>query len=98
MYAVENYGKDSLSHVTICYMMNSMAGNLNSYLSPYCEEEANYLQYSVIFNVLIPFKKRGNHFLSNIPRFKKEDFCFEDTKMSPICSRRRNTMKTEISM
>jgi len=37
-------------------MMNSMTDNLNSYLSPYCEEEANYLQYSVIFDVLIPLK------------------------------------------
>jgi len=41
MYAVENCGKDSLSRVTICYMMTSMTGNLNSYLSPYCEEKAN---------------------------------------------------------
>jgi hypothetical protein len=57
MYAVENYGKDSLSRVTICYMMNSMTGNLNSYLSLYCEEEANYSQYFFIFNVLIPFLK-----------------------------------------
>jgi len=74
MYDVEDYGKDSISRVTVCYVMNSTTGNLNSYLSSYCEEEANYLQYSVIFNVLIPLKKCGNNFLSNIPRFQKDDF------------------------
>jgi len=59
MYAVENYGKDSLSRLTICYMMNSKTGNFNFYLSLYCKEEANYSQYSFIFNVLIPLLKNA---------------------------------------
>jgi len=46
---VESYGEDSLIHVIICYMMNS-------YMSPYCEAEANYSQYSVKFNALNSIK------------------------------------------
>jgi hypothetical protein len=98
MYDVEDYGKDSLSRVTICYMTNSTTGYLNSYLSSYCEEEANYLQYSVIFKVLIPLKQCGNNFLSNILRFQKDDFFLKVPRFHLFFTCRRDTVKTEISM
>jgi len=87
---VENYGKDSLIRVIICYTMNS-------YLRPYCEEEANYSQYSVNFNVLNSIKNNAEIIFFPIFPYFRRTISFQGSSVSSICSRRRNAMNTEIS-